>query len=176
MISEQMSERLTKQMQMEFQAFFKYLAISAYCESASLIGFANWFAEQSEEERGHAMKIYRYLLDQDKPVKLLPLEEPKYDFGSLEDAVAAALSNEEAVTKAINEIAAFCVQQNDYATYFFLQWFVTEQVEEESTVRTMLDRVRMVKNSGDGLLALDREFGVRVGGGADSGSRVPDRN
>jgi ferritin len=161
MIAKPVAEALVKQLNLEFQAFYKYLAISSFCESISLNGFAKWFAAQSEEERGHAMKIYKYLLDQDAVVKLLPLTEPKSTFANMEDAVSTALENEQIVTKAINELAALSIKENDHATHSFLKWFIDEQVEEEATVRTMLDQVKMVNNSGEGLLMLDREFSVR---------------
>lgn len=169
MIPAAVSGALQKQLNLEFQAFYKYLAISSYCESISLNGFARWFAAQSEEERGHAMKIYQYMLDQDAEVRLLPLVEPKSGFSSIEDAVATALENEQIVTKSINELAGLTIKESDYATHSFLKWFIDEQVEEEATVRTMLDQVKMVHNSGEGLLMLDREFGGRTGGGAEAG-------
>ncbi len=162
MIPKTVADALIKQLNLEFQAFYKYIAISSYCESLSLVGFAKWFAAQSEEERGHAMKIYKYLLDQDAKIKLLPLSEPKADFSSVEDAVATALENEQLVTKSINDLSNLAIKEGDNATRSFLLWFIDEQVEEEATVRTMLDQVKMVKNSGEGLLLLDREFGGRT--------------
>jgi ferritin len=162
MIPKSVADGLIKQLNLEFQAFYKYVAISSYCESLSLLGFAKWFAAQSEEERGHAMKIYKYLLDQDVKIKLLPLTEPKTDFTNVEDAVATALENEQIVTKAINDLSNLAIKEHDNATRSFLLWFIDEQVEEEATVRTMLDQVKMVKNSGEGLLMLDREFGART--------------
>lgn len=161
MIAKPVAEALVKQLNLEFQAFYKYLAISSFCESISLNGFAKWFAAQSEEERGHAMKIYKYLLDQDAEIKLLPLTEPKSAFANMEDAASTALENEQIVTKSINELAALSIKENDHATHSFLKWFIDEQVEEEATVRTMLDQVKMVNNSGEGLLMLDREFSAR---------------
>ncbi|HMO17663.1 MAG TPA: ferritin [Oligoflexia bacterium] len=170
MIPAQVSSALQKQLNLEFQAFYKYLAISSYCEAISLNGFAKWFSAQSEEERGHAMKIYQYLLDQDEKIKLLPLTEPRSDFSSIEDAVATALENEQIVTRSINELAGLTIKESDYATHSFLKWFIDEQVEEEATVRTMLDQVKMVKNSGEGLLMLDREFSAR-GPEEDAGAK-----
>jgi ferritin len=161
MIPKTVADALQKQLNLEFQAFYKYIAISSYCESLSLVGFAKWFAAQSEEERGHAMKIYKYLLDQDVSVNFLPLTQPKTDFKNVEEAVATALENEQIVTKSINDLTELAIKEHDNATRSFLTWFIDEQVEEEATVRTMLDQVKMVKNSGEGLLMLDREFGAR---------------
>lgn len=161
MLSKNVSKALIKQLNLEFQAFYKYIGISAYCESLSLGGFASWFASQSEEERQHAMKIYQYLLDQDVDIQLLPLSEPNTSFKNIQDAVEAALDNEKIVTKSISELAELSVKENDYATRSFLIWFLDEQVGEEATVRTMLDRVKMVENSGEGLLMLDRDYASR---------------
>ncbi len=163
MIPNTVAESLTKQMNLEFQAFYKYLAISSYCESKSLTGFAKWFGAQSEEEKVHAMKIYKYLLDQDQEIKLLPLTEPKAHFTSIKDAVATALENEKIVTKSICELMGVAIKENDYATHSFLKWFIDEQVEEEANVRNMLDQVTLVGDSGQGILMLDREFGARQG-------------
>lgn len=162
MIPKLVADALIAQMNLEFQAFYKYIAISSYCDSLSLTGFAKWFAAQSEEERGHAMKIYKYLLDRDVKIRLLPLTEPKTEFSSVEDAVATALENEQLVTKSINDLSNLAIKEEDNATRSFLLWFLDEQVEEEATVRTMLDQVKMVKGSGEGVLMLDREFGART--------------
>lgn len=159
MIPNTVSKALVTQMNMEFQAFYKYLAISSFCESKSLIGFAKWFAKQSEEERQHAMKIYRYLLDQDAQIDFLPLTQPSANFNSITHAIEVALENEKKVTASINEITGLATKENDFATASFLKWFIDEQVEEEATVKTMLDRVKMVEKSGEGILMLDREFG-----------------
>ncbi len=161
MISKTVSDSLIQQLNMEFQAFYNYLAISSYCESLSLTGFAKWFATQSEEERGHAMKIYKYLLDQDVEPKLLALTACKMNFKSVVDAIEASLTNERNVTASINKIATLSTQEGDFATTSFLKWFIDEQVEEEATVKTMLDRVKMVEKSGEGILMLDKEFGGR---------------
>ncbi len=161
MISKIVSDALVKQMNMEFQAFYKYLAISSYCEARSLIGFAKWFLSQSEEEKEHAMKIYRYLLDKDVEIDFLPLTQPKAKYTSVVDAVEEALKNEKAVTASINQITGLATTEGDYSTASFMKWFIDEQVEEEATVKTMLDRVKLVGQSGDGILMLDREFGGR---------------
>lgn len=161
MISKEMQERLNKQLNNEFYAFYLYLSMSAYCTNISYDGFARWFSLQSDEERGHAMRIYRYLLDQDAPIKLLPIDQPPSDFKSLVDVIEQTLANEQKVTKQICELASFAQKDNDFATATFLQWFITEQIEEESLVRNVLDQIKRIQNSNEGLMILDRELGSR---------------
>ena len=160
MISEQMAKKLNEQLNIEFFAFYQYLAMSAYCQSVSLNGFAHWFSLQAEEERGHAMKIYQYLIDQDRDVKLAALGEPKNTFASVVEVMEKALAHEQHVTQSINDVVAAAHQDNDYATIAFMQWFVTEQVEEEAAVRDILESLQLVDNK-NGLFILDRELKER---------------
>lgn len=161
-ISEKMVKSLNEQMNVEFFASYKYLAISAYFESISLKGFASWFSVQSREEQMHAMKIFRYLLDRDAAIKLLPIEEPPQKFSSPVDAFQKALQGEQHVTKCIDALVGLAIDEKDNATRIFLQWFINEQVEEEALVRDILAQVEMVKDSGEGLFLLDRELGKRT--------------
>lgn len=161
MISSKIADLLRQQLNKEFQAWYKYTAMSAYCESQALTGCAHWFALQAEEERGHAMRIYRYLLDQDEQITLFPLAEVKSDFSSIIEAFEAALESEQSVTKSLNELSGAAIGENDHATHVFLQWFITEQVEEEASVRDVLDRLKLVDGSGYGLLMIDKELGER---------------
>ncbi len=162
MISEEMANRLNEQINVEFFAAYKYLAMSAYFESKNLKGFASWFAVQGQEERTHAMKIYHYLLDQDAAIKLMTIKEPPQDFTSPLDAFKRALEGEQHVSKCINDLLTFAREENDNATNIFLQWFINEQVEEEALMRDILGQVEMVKGSAEGLFLLDRELGKRT--------------
>ena len=161
MISAKMAERLNEQLNLEFSAFYKYLSMSAYCSTLSLNGFAGWFRAQALEEQVHAMKIYDYILEQDSSVNLLPLKMPESNFKNVAEAIQMALENEKQVTKSINELVGFAVDEKDHATNIFLQWFVTEQVEEEASLRDILDNLKLAGDSGEGLLILDREMGKR---------------
>lgn len=161
MISKDMEQRLNEQLNLEFYSYYQYLSITAYFTGLSLNGFANWFAVQAEEERAHAMKIYRYLLDVDATVTLLPLPKPLEKFTTPLAAFEQSLAHERKVTAAINDLVGFALQQNDYGTHIFLQWFVTEQIEEEATARDLVEQLRLVKDSGEGLLLLDRALAAR---------------
>jgi ferritin len=162
MISKEMAARLNAQMNLEFSSYYSYLAASAYCMSISLKGFGHWFAEQAEEERAHAMKIYKYLDDVDAQITLLPIAQPMTGAESMLKLFETTLHHEQKVTAAINENLGFAISDKDWATHVFLQWFITEQIEEESTVRDIVESLRLIKDSGDGLLILDREMASRT--------------
>ena len=161
MISEKMAKRLNQQMNVEFFAAYKYLAMSAYFEEKNLKGFASWFAVQGQEERLHAMKIYQYLLDQDATIELMPIEAPPQEFASPLDVFQKALQSEQYVSKCINELLTFARGEKDNATDIFLQWFVNEQVEEEALMRDILSQVEMVNQSVEGLFLINRELAKR---------------
>jgi len=167
MISAKMAERLNKQLNLEFSAFYKYLSMSAYCSTLSLNGFGAWFMTQALEEQTHAMKVYNYILEQDSSIKLLPLKAPEANLKDVTSAVQLALENEKMVTKSINELLSFALEENDHATGIFLQWFVTEQVEEEASLRDILDNLKLAGDTGEGLLMLDREMGKRTAAAPD---------
>ena len=162
MLKQSVQEKLNQQLNAEFYASFLYLSMSAYCQSEALTGFANWYGLQSQEEYSHAMKIYRYLIDQDAPVILHPIEAPPATFSSIADVVSKTLENEQKVTTMITDLAGFCLDEKDHATHIFLHWFVTEQIEEEAAVRDLRDRLKLIGNSGEGLLMLDRDLGARA--------------
>lgn len=161
MISKKMGERLNAHLNEEFFAFYQYLALSAYCHSRSLTGFAHWFLLQAQEEQAHAMKFYNYLLDQDCDIALLPIKQPACSFNSVLEAAEKALANEQHVTKQINDLFSFALEEKDHATHIFLHWFVTEQVEEEANFRDLIERLKLGGESGEALLLLDRELGAR---------------
>lgn len=162
MLKQSVQEKLNQQLNAEFYASYLYLSMSAYCQSEALTGFANWYALQSQEEYSHAMKIYHYLIDQDAPVILHPIDAPPATFSSIADVVSQTLANEQKVTKMITDLAGFCLDEKDHATHIFLHWFVTEQIEEEAAVRDLRDRLKLIGNSGEGLLMLDRDLGART--------------
>lgn len=167
MITKEMQDRLNRQLNVELYASYIYLSMAAYCKSIAYNGFASWFSTQSDEERGHAMKIYSYLLDQDAAVKLQAIDQPPSEFKSLLDVIEQTLAHEQKVTKLINELAGAAQKENDFATATFLHWFITEQIEEEATVRDILDQLKRIKDSNEGLMILDRELGSRRGEGAE---------
>lgn len=161
MLSSKMAERLNQHLNVELYSGYLYLAMSAYCKSESMNGFANWFFVQAQEETAHALKFYNYINDQSQPVTLFQIDQPPTKFSSFVEVFEKSLSHEQHVTSCINELLTCSLQEKDHATHAFLEWFITEQVEEEASVKDILDSVKRVKDSGQGLLMLDRELATR---------------
>lgn len=159
MLSKDMNTVLNKQIQVEFQASYIYLAMSAYCDSLYLPGFAAWMRRQSEEERGHAMRLFDFVLARGGDVVLLAVDKPDSEFGSPLDMFETVLNHEKNVTKKIHDAYKKALKQTDHATEVELQWFITEQVEEEKTAGDILARLKMVGKDTATLLMLDNELG-----------------
>lgn len=140
---------INEQVGHEFLASQQYLAISAYYEGEALSVLADYFRKQSEEEREHALKFIKYLLDVGAPVKIPGTPAPRGEFGSVEEPVALALESEKKVTSQIEGLYAMALEVKDYATQHFLHWYLEEQVEEVSSMDALLKIVRMA--GGDGL-------------------------
>jgi Ferritin-like protein len=162
MISENMIDALNEQINKEIYSAYLYMSMSAHSTYAGLNGFANWFMVQYQEEMTHAMKIYTYINDQGEKVKLAAIAQPPIDFDSSLDMFEKTLEHEEFVTKSINELVDLAIKENDHATNIFLQWFVTEQVEEESNDNEIIAKLKLVGGEGNGLFMLDKELAQRV--------------
>ena len=163
----QLSPELTKayndQIQLEFESSFTYLQMCADFELRSLPGMARWMRMQSGEEHTHAMKFIQFVLDRGAKLQLKSIAAPGATPDTVVGAFENALHHEQRVTRAIHGLYSTALKAEDYSSLPLLQWFVNEQVEEESTVSTILDRLKMVGDDRTGLLFLDRELGARVG-------------
>jgi ferritin len=133
----------------------------AYCDSINLPGSAAWFAAQSDEEREHALKFVRHVVERGGRVTLVGMDPPPVDFGSALGAFEQALTHEMNVTQMIDGLFGMALQHGDYASQVFLQWFVTEQVEEERTAGEIVRMLQAVGADPAALLMLDRELGTR---------------
>lgn len=156
-----LQDAINRHINAELYSSYLYLSMSTYCESIDLPGFARWMRIQSEEEYTHAMKFVDYLQDRDSRVALLPIEQPPVEFDSVEDVMRQTLAHEQHVSQLINGLYGVAVSANDYASQIMLQWFVSEQVEEEKTARDVIAALDMVRGRPDALLLLDREMGAR---------------
>lgn len=161
MIAKPLEDAMNEQITHELFASNQYLAMSAYFEDLSLPGFAGWMRAQSEEERGHALKLYDYIHDRNGRARLGAVGQPLIDFESPLDVFEKALAHEQRVSGQINNLYALAVSEHDFASQAFLNWFVTEQVEEEKSAQQLVDTLRMVGDRGDALVMLDREVGGR---------------
>ncbi len=162
MLTEKMEKMLNEHLNYELYSSYLYLSMAAYCESIDLKGFANWMRIQVQEELTHVVKFYDYILERDGRVLLTAIDGPPTSWDSPVVTFTETLKHEQGVTKRINSIVKASFEENDFATHTFLQWFITEQVEEEASVRDVLQKVKMVGDSGDGLFLIDRELGQRV--------------
>ncbi|RMF77638.1 MAG: ferritin [Planctomycetota bacterium] len=151
-ISKKMNDALNAQITLEFQASQAYLGMMCMFESMGLKVLGGKFRAQSEEERGHAMKIVDYLLEVGGDVAIGELPAPKMKYDSVADAVEAALGHEQHVTKQVHKLVDLARKENDHATFQFLQWFVEEQVEEISSMENLL---QIVKMAGPALLNIE---------------------
>jgi len=172
MISKDMTTSLNTQMNREMFSAYFYLGLSAQAEAANLKGTASWFFAKHGEEMAHALKIYRYLVDQDAEVRLSEIAAPPAGSEGVMYMFEQTQAHEQGVTRAINELVDAALQQKDHATNVFLQWFVTEQIEEEATVKDILGRLRLFGDQGQGLLLIDNELAglaKQMGQGAAAG-------
>ncbi len=149
LISKELESAMNAQIGREFGASLQYVNIAAYFDADSLPQLAAFFYRQAEEEKMHAMKFVQYIVDAGGQVRVPGVEEPKYDFKAAKEAVQAALSWEMEVTKQINDLMDLAIQQNDHIGQDFLRWFVTEQLEEVSTMDTLLS---VVDRAGENML------------------------
>jgi ferritin len=161
MLNEVMQEAVNEQIKNELFGMYSYLSMSAYCEHTQFRGCAHWMRLQSQEEYGHAMRLYDFLIARQGRVKLRPIAEPQIDFASLQDVFQKALEQEQVVTGQINSLYELAFKEKAFAALVELEWFINEQVEEEKTARDIVAKFELVKNDPAALLDLDRELGGR---------------
>jgi ferritin len=164
MITKKVQEALNKQINEEFYSSYLYLSMSAYFESKDLQGFAQWFRLQADEEYAHAMKMFDYVYQIGGDVKLMQIAGPKTNWKSFLQVFQDTFKHEQKVTKNINDLLELSYAEKDHATVNFLQWFVSEQVEEEATAQQNMKKMEMVGDSKAGLFMIDKELGGRVAG------------
>jgi ferritin len=165
MLKPKVTEALNGQIQKEMYSAYLYLAMSAHCESEGLKGFANWFMVQYHEEMLHAMKIYEYIARQGGKGRLMSLQEPPSEFESPQDMFEKTLAHERFITKSINDLVDLAMAERDHATQIFLQWYVTEQIEEEENDNDILAKLKLVgkgTENNNGLFLLDKELATRM--------------
>ena len=162
MLSEKMVMKLNYQINRELYSAYLYLSMASYADSEGLSGFANWFKIQAKEEEYHAEKMYNYVNQQGRRVVLEAIEQPQTDFTSMVGLFEQTLKHEKVVTSLINGLVKLAREENDYATESFLQWYVTEQVEEEANPAEMIQKLKYVGKDGRGLLMLDKELAARI--------------
>jgi ferritin len=162
-MNERVVEAINRQINSELGASYAYLAMSAWCERQKLTGAARWLRLQSKEEYMHAMKLLDFLLARDCNVALTAIDAPQASFSSLLDVFERGLQQEQQVSKQIDALYETAFKEKAFAAVAELQWFLTEQVEEEKVGREIVTKLKMIGTDAASLLEMDRELGTRSG-------------
>ena len=162
MLNKRIEEELNKQINAEIWSAYLYLSMSAYFEDKNLPGFANWMRVQYQEELTHALKIFDYVNERGGRVILQPIEKVKTDWRDTVEVFEETLKHEQHVTGLINNLVNVAIEEKDHATNNTLQWFVSEQVEEEAAADEILQQLKMLQGKKEGVFMLDRELKQRT--------------
>jgi len=157
-----MEKELNKHINAEFYSAHLYLSMSAYFKSIDLLGFANWMQIQFEEEMSHAMRFFEFVDQMDGRVKLTTIEAPPVDWDTPTAVFQHTYQHEQKVSKQIHKLVTMALEEKDHPTNNFLQWFVSEQVEEESSVKAILKKLEFVGDSPASILMIDQELSQRI--------------
>jgi ferritin len=161
MLTEKMQKALNDQLNAEFYSSYLYLSMNAYFKSVNLDGFANWMYYQAQEELEHSMKFYDSIIQRGGKVELMQIEAPPTEWSSPLAVFEATLEHEQKVSGLINDLVDVAHEERDHATNIFLQWFVSEQVEEEENVGGVLEQLKLMGDAQGGLFMMDRELAKR---------------
>ncbi|MBE6055196.1 MAG: ferritin [Clostridium sartagoforme] len=162
MLSKNLLKGLNDQINFEFYSSYIYLAMSGYCHSIDLDGFANFFRVQAKEELDHAMKLYDYVYQKNGTVELEQVDKPNADYNGVIDVFQKAYEHEQIVTKRIYELTDIAYEEREHSTISLLKWFIDEQVEEENNFNSLVKRVRRIEDNPAGLYMMDDELATRV--------------
>ncbi len=154
-------DAINQQIANEFGSSFSYLGMAAWCEHHNFVGAGQWFRLQSAEEHTHAMRLFNFVLARNHQARLAAIERPAGDFASLLEVFENAQAQEQSVSRQIDALYQLAFEEKVFAAMAELQWFITEQVEEEKSVREIVAKLRMVKDDPSSILDIDRELGAR---------------
>jgi ferritin len=158
-----MQNAINEQIKAEFYSAYMYLSMSSYFESRNLHGFAKWLRVQFQEEQVHALKFYDYMIERGGHVHLGALTQPPVEWEGNLEAFQAVLEHEQKVTGMINKLYEVALKQKDYASQVMLQWFISEQVEEEKNASDIIEQLLLIDARGTAVLMLDHQLGKRGG-------------
>ncbi len=162
MLSDAVRNSIYDQINLEFSSFYSYLGMAAYCEYHNFSGCAHWLRLQAQEENSHAMRLYDFLLARNCPVKLKQIAAPRCDYESIPQVFEASLKQEMQVSESIDRLYALALKEGANAAMVELQWFVTEQVEEEKVARKIAAKFDMIKDDPSAMLDLDSSLASRT--------------
>lgn len=172
MISSKIEAALNRQIDLEGYSSMYYLAMGSWCEVKGYQGVAQFLYHHSDEERMHMLKLFRYINDRGGHAIVPPFAAPQKDFKSIREIFDIVHSHEVKVSNEINALVELCIQEKDYTTHNFLQWYVTEQIEEESLARQIIDKLNLIGEDKGGMYLFDRDLATltgQEGGGGKKG-------
>jgi len=158
MLNKKIEKALNNQLKMEAEASNYYLSIASWAETIGMNGIAEFFFQQSEEERIHMLRLVRFINERGGKSIIPATEKPEDNFKSITNVFNVFLEHELAVTKMVNNVVDLCHKERDYPTLNFMQWYVSEQIEEEALVRTIIDKLKMIGEEKSGLYMFDRDL------------------
>ncbi|MFQ5746322.1 MAG: ferritin [Gemmatimonadota bacterium] len=161
MLSQKLQDAFNEQINEELYSAYLYLSMSAVCADRNLNGFASWMRLQAQEEVAHGMRLFDYLLERGGRVELQQVGQPPVEFGSPLEIMEGALEHEKKVTGLIHRLYEVAVEEGDYSAQIEIQWFITEQVEEENSIDAIVQRMKMFGSDGAALLMVDSQLGGR---------------
>jgi len=161
MISNSMQKAINEQINKEFYSAYLYLSMAAYFANKNLPGFATWMQVQEGEEREHGMKFFAHLLDRGGKVGLQPIAGPETDWKTNLEVFKQVQEHEAEVTASINALYELALKEKDYPAQVLLQWFITEQVEEEKNAAEIVQQLELIDAKGTAVFMLDRQLGKR---------------
>jgi ferritin len=161
MLNKRIETELNKQINRELFSSYLYLSMASYFQSVNLLGFANWMQIQVQEELVHVQKMYNFVNERGGRVTLEAIAKPATEWDSPLAAFESTLKHEMSITQAINDLVNIALEEKDHATNIFLQWFVTEQVEEEATATDVINNLKLMKDAPGAIFMLDRELSQR---------------
>ena len=162
MISEKINEAINRQINKEFYSGYLYLSMSAYLRESGLFGFAQWTKLQAEEEVQHGTKLFNYLIDRKGTVNLEQIAKPEFNFNSPIEIFKFIYEHEKLVTKSVMEIAEEAEDECDRTTLSFIDWFITEQIEEEKNIKDIIKRLELFGDDNTSLYLMDKELAERT--------------
>ena len=160
-LSQKVNSAINNQIKNEFDNAFLYLSIATWCENNNLSGLAKWNLAQFKEEQEHAMKFYNYVFERQGTVKIMNVKQPQNQWSNIIEVFEYIIKKEEETTKNIYELYRIAQEENDYTTMTFLQWYLNEQIEEEATANSILNKLKVNKDSISAIMFIDTEIGKR---------------
>ncbi|MBJ6368227.1 ferritin [Snuella sedimenti] len=158
MLSKNIETALNNQIKIEAESSQIYLAMACWAEIKGLEGIANFMYKQSDEERDHMLKLVKFVNERGGHAQIYALKAPNVMFKSFKEMFQKLFEHEVFVSESINELVHVSLQEKDYATHNFLQWYVSEQIEEEAMARTILDKINLIGDDKGGLYLFDRDI------------------